>query len=136
MRVTGANIGNSELRESDLDKGVSEHLQYRRHRRASRHAVSILEASTETVPPYPDDFPEYGVRNPRVLGPAKHGRERGPEDSRQLLRWKILVDEAQRLDERNGVHDAAQQSQRPPGVVRGKLQEPCVEEPPPTKTAS
>ena len=68
---------------------------------------------------------------PRVLLFSEHGRERGPEDGRQLSRWKLLVDEAQRLDEGNGVHDIAQQSQWPPRVVRGELQEPHVEEAPP-----
>ena len=63
-------------------------------------------------------------RVPRVLRFSEHGRERGSEDRRQLLRWKLLVDEAQRLDQGNGVHNVAHQSQRPPGVVRGELQEP------------
>src|SRR5215212_11195136 len=61
---------------------------------------------------------------PRVLRFSEHGRERGSEDRRQLSRWKLLVDEAQRLDQGNGVHDVAHQSERPPGVVRGELQEP------------
>src|SRR5215208_2262232 len=63
-------------------------------------------------------------RVPRVLRFSEHGRERGSEDRGQLSRWKRLVDEAQRLDQRNGVRDVAHQSQRPPGVVRGELQEP------------
>jgi hypothetical protein len=65
-----------------------------------------------------------------VLLFSEHGRERGPEDGRQLSRWKLLVYEAQRLDEGNCVRDVAQQGQRPRGVVRGELQEPHVEEPP------
>jgi hypothetical protein len=68
---------------------------------------------------------------PRVLRFSEHGRERGPEDGCQLSRWKHLVDEAQRLDEGNGVHYIVQQSEGPPGVVRGELQETHVEEPPP-----
>jgi hypothetical protein len=40
---------------------------------------------------------------------SEHGREHGPEDGRQLSRWKLFVYEAQRLYEGNCVHDVAQQ---------------------------
>jgi hypothetical protein len=72
-----------------------------------------------------------GARNSLVLRFPEHGRERRPEDCCQLSRWKLLIYEAQRLDEGNGVHDVAKQSHRPPGIVRGELQEPHVEEAPP-----
>jgi hypothetical protein len=67
----------------------------------------------------------------RVLVPAEHCRERGPEYGSQLSRRKLLVYEAQRLDEGNCMHDVAQQGQWPPRVVRGELQETHVEEQPP-----
>jgi hypothetical protein len=72
-----------------------------------------------------------GARNTLALRYSEHGRERRSDDCCQLSRWKILIYEAQRLDEGNGLHDVTQQGQRPPGVVGGELQEPHVEEPPP-----
>ena len=71
-----------------------------------------------------------GFRISGELHPAEHSRKRGPDDRRQLSPRKLLVDEPQRLDEGNGVHDIAQQVERPPGVVGGELQETHIEESP------
>ncbi len=86
-------------------------------------------SSTDRIFPRLGKWPGFRISGEQH--PAEHSRKRGPDDRRQLSPRKLLVDEPQRLDEGNGVHDIAQQVERPPGVVGGELQEPHGEELPP-----
>jgi hypothetical protein len=115
-QITGTNIGEQCRQSVHLDQGPA------------RPRDTFVAAELRPADAVSCLYCRSGVgsepRVPRVLRFSEHGRERGSEDRRQLSRWKLLVDEAQRLDQGHGVHDVAHQRQRPPWIVRGELQEP------------